>query len=280
MKQLLSTAAVVAALSTPALAADVTIGGDFEWSFQDSNGTSTTAVDADLNIKPSMTLENGYTVSADFNINQDGGDDGGNSLTIAKDTFSLDLGDTSSATDAIDDVTDFGYVLSNGSPSTDHAALLTFSPIEDLKLLASFAGDSNYGTTATAGHALGAQYTLGGVTLGGAKLQSDDSTEEQVMNVSAAFGDLTLGYEVHTATTAADVDTDTTTIGGGYKLTSNTTFLVEAMETESQSVVSSDEMTYGIHHTLAPGLVAFVETTDDEKTASEQTTAFGLTMKF
>jgi len=52
------------------------------------------------------------------------------------------------------------------------------------------------------------------------------------------------------------------------------------METESQSVVSSDEMTYGIHHTLAPGLVAFVETTDDEKTASEETTAIGLTMKF
>jgi len=34
MKRLLSTAAVVAALSTPALAADITIGGDFEWSFK------------------------------------------------------------------------------------------------------------------------------------------------------------------------------------------------------------------------------------------------------
>jgi len=278
MKRLLSTAAVVAALSTPAVA-DVTIGGDFEWSYQDSNGTSTTAVDADVNIKPSMTLENGYTVSADFNIDQDANDDGGNSLTVAKDMFKLDMGDTDSATDAIDDVTDFGYVLSNGSPSTDHAALLTVSPIEGLKLLASFAGDSNYGTTATAGHAYGAQFTLSGVTLGGAKLQNDDSTEERVMNVSAAFGDFTVGYEVHTATTAADVDTDTTTIGGGYTL-GDTTFLVEAMEAESQSVISSDEMTYGIHHTLAPGLVAFVETTDDEKTASEETTAIGLTMKF
>ena len=277
MKRLLSTAAIVAALSTPAMA-DVTIGGDFEWSFQDSNGTSTTAVDADVNIKPSMTLDNGYVVSADINFNQDG-DDEDSSIQIAGDKFSLDMGDVNSALDAIDDVTDFGYVLSNGSPSTDHAALLTVSPIEGLKLLASFAGDSNYGTTATAGHAYGAQFTLGGVTLGGAKLQNDDSTEERVMNVSAAFGDFTVGYEVHTATTAADVDTDTTTIGGGYTL-GDTTFLVEAMETESQSVISSDEMTYGIHHTLAPGLVAFVETTDDEKTASEETTAIGLTMKF
>ena len=277
MKRLLSTAAVVAALSTPAMA-DVTIGGDFEWSYQDSNGTSTTAVDADVNIKPSMTLDNGYVVSADINFNQDG-DDEDSSIKIASDKFSLDMGDVNSALDAIDDVTDFGYVLSNGSPSTDHAALLTVSPFEGVKVLASFAGDSNYGSTATAGHALGAQFTLGGVTLGGGKLQNDDSTEEQVMNISAAFGDFTVGYEVHTATTAADVDTDTTTIGGGYTL-GDTTFLVEAMEAESQNVVSSDEMTYGIHHTLAPGLVAFVETTDDEKTASEETTAIGLTMKF
>jgi hypothetical protein len=278
MKRLLSTAAIVAALSTPAVA-DVTIGGDFEWSYQDSNGTSTTAVDADVNIKPSMTLDNGYVVSADFNINQDGEDDGGNSLTVSNDKFKIDLGDTDSALDAIDDVTDFGYVLSNGSPSTDHAALLTVSPFEGVKVLASFAGDSNYGTTATAGHALGAQFTLGGVTLGGAKMDNDDGTEEQLMNVSAGFGDLGLGYEVHTATTAAGVDTDTTTMGASYKL-GDTKIAVEAMEAESQSVVSSDEMTYGIHHTLAPGLVAFVEYTDDEKTASEETTAIGLTMKF
>ena len=115
MKRLLSTAAVVAVLSTPALA-DITIGGDFEWSFQDSNGTSTTDVDADVNIKPSMTLENGYVVSADINFNQDG-DDEDSSIQIAGDKFALDMGDVNSALDAIDDVTDFGYVLSNGSPS-------------------------------------------------------------------------------------------------------------------------------------------------------------------
>ena len=277
MKRLLSTAAIVAALSTPAMA-DVTIGGDFEWSFQDSNGTSTTDVDADVNIKPSMTLENGYVVSADINFNQDG-DDEDSSIQIAGDKFALDMGDVNSALDAIDDVTDFGYVLSNGSPSTDHAGLLTVSPFEGVKVLASFAGDSNYGSTATAGHALGAQFTFGGVTLGGGKMDNDDGTEEQLMNVSASFGDLGLGYEVHTATTAAGVDTDTTSIGASYTL-GDTTFAVEAMEAESQSVVSSDEMTYGIHHTLAPGLVAFVETTDDDKTASEETTAIGLTMKF
>ena len=279
MKRLLLTAAVVAVLSTPALAADVTIGGDFEWSFQDSNGTSTTDVDADLNIKPSMTLDNGYTVSADFNINQDAGDDGGNSLTVANDTFALDMGDTNSALDAIDDVTDWGYVLTNGSPSVDHAAILTVSPFAGLKVNASFAGDSNYGTTATAGHAYSASYTIGPVTVGAGKMDNDDGTEAQIVNASAGVGDFGVGYEVYTDTTAAGVDTDTTTMSATYTM-GDTMFAVEAMEEESASVVSSDEMTYGIHHTLAPGLVAFVETTDDDKTASEETTAIGLTMKF
>ena len=278
MNRLLSTAAIVAALTTPALA-DVTIGGDFEWSFQDSNGTSTTEVDADVNIKPSMTLENGYVVSADINIDQDANDDGGNSLTIKNDMFSLDMGDTNSALDAIDDVTDWGYVLTNGSPSVDHAAIVTVNPIGGLKVMASFAGDSNYGTTATAGHAYSASYTIGPVTVGAGKMDNDNGTEAQIMNASAGIGDFGVGYEVYTDTTAAGVDTDTTTMSATYTM-GDTMFAVEAMEEESESVVSSDEMTYGVHHTLAPGLVAFVEITDDEKTTSEETTAIGLTMKF
>ena len=278
MKRLLSTAAIVAALTTPAMA-DISIGGDFEWSFQDSNGTSTTAVDADVNIKPSMELDNGYTVSADFNIDQDAGDDGSNSITVANDMFKLDMGDTNSALDAIDDVTDWGYVLTNGSPSVDHAAILSVSPVAGLKVNASFAGDSNYGTSATAGHAYSASYTIGPVTVGGGKMDNDDGTEAQIMNASAGVGDFGVGYEVYTDTTAAGVDTDTTTMSATYTL-GDTMFAVEAMEEESASVVSSDEMTYGIHHTLAPGLVAFVEMTDDEKTDSEETTAIGLTMKF
>jgi hypothetical protein len=237
-------------------------------------------VDADVNIKPSMTLDNGTTVSADFNINQDGEDDGSNSLTIKRSEFTLDLGDTNSALDSIDDVTDWGFVLTNGSPSVDHAANLKISPFMGLTLYASFAGDSNYGTTATAGHALAATYTIGDiVTLGGGKMDNDDGTEATLMNASASISNFGVGYEVYTDTTAAGVDTDTTTMSATYTM-DKIMFAVEAMEEESQSVVSSDEMTYGIHYTVAPGLVAFAEFTDDEKTASEETTAIGLAMKF
>ena len=76
MKRLLATTAILAVLTTPVMA-EVTIGGDFEWNYQNNDGTTTTDVDADLNFKPSMTLDDGTTVSADINIDEDGDDDGG-----------------------------------------------------------------------------------------------------------------------------------------------------------------------------------------------------------
>src|SRR5210317_1053868 len=167
-KTIYAAATMVALLSTSAIA-DVTIGGDFEWSYQDNDSAKSTAVDADLNIKPSITTDTGMTISADFNINQDGGDDGGNSLTIKNDIMALDLGDVNSALDAIDDKTDWGYVLTNGSPSVDHAAILTLTPLTGLKVNVSMATGDDYGTTADEGYAYSASYTVGPVTLGGGK---------------------------------------------------------------------------------------------------------------
>lgn len=278
MKRLLSTAALVAALSTPALA-DVTIGGDFEWSYQNNDSAKSTAVDADLNIKPSMTTDSGYTIGADFNINQDGNDDGSNSLTVSNDKFALDVGDTNSALDEIDDKTDWGYVLTNGSPSVDHAVILTVKPITGLTLNASMATGNDYGTTAGEGYAYSASYTVGPVTIGGGKMSNDDDSEATIMNISGSIANLGLAAEQYTNTTPAGVDTDTTTMSATYTIGA-TKLAIESMKEESASVVSSDEMTYGVHHTVAPGLVAFVEMTEDDKTASEKTTAIGLALKF
>jgi len=40
---------------------------------------------------------------------------------------------------------------------------------------------------------------------------------------------------------------------------------VEAGEVESQGTVSSEDMTYFIHHKIVPGLTAYAEFTDDAK---------------
>ena len=279
MKRLLATTALLAVLTTPVMA-DVTIGGDMEWSYQDNDGTTSTALDGDVNIKPSITTDTGLTFGADFNINQNGEDDGGNSLTVSNDAFKLDLGDVNSALDAIDDTTDFTYVLGNGVPSTDHSAILSLTPIPGFSLNISSATGNDYGTSATEGYAYSGTYAIGDIaTLGAGQMKNADDSEEMLMNVTGSMGPIGLAYEMHTATTAASVDTDTTTMGATYTMGA---FMVgiETMKSESAGTVSSDEVTLGAQYTIAPGLVAFAENTQDDKTASEKTTAMGITVKF
>ena len=279
MKRLLTTTALLAVLATPVMA-DVSIGGDMEWSYQDNDGTTSTVLDGDINIKPSITTDTGMTYSADFNINQDGNDDGGNSLTIANDMFSLDLGDVNSALDAIDDVTDFTYVLGNGSPSVDHSSILSLSPIGGLTLNISNATGNDYGTSAGEGYAYSAVYGLKEIaTVGAGMMKNADDSEEVLMNVTGSMGPIGVAFEKHTATTAADVDTDTTTMGATYTMGAMMVG-IETMKAESAGTVSSDEITLGAQYTLAPGAVAFIENTADDKTASEKTTAMGIAIKF
>jgi len=279
MKRILSTAAILAVLTTPVMA-DVTIGGDMEWSYQDNDGTTSTAMDGDINFVAKTTTDTGLTFGADFNLDHSGNDDGGNSITISNDQFNLDLGDVNSALDAIDDATDFGYVLTNGSPSTDHSAILSLSPISGLTVNISNATGSDYGTTAGEGYAYSGTYAIGEIaTVGAGQMKNADDSEELLMNVKGSMGPIGLAYEMHTATTAADVDTDTTTMGATYSIGAMMVG-VETMKTESAGTVSSDEITFGAQYTVAPGLVAFAEMTEDDKTASEKTTAIGLAVKF
>ena len=280
MKRLLATTALLAVLTTPVMA-DVTIGGDMEWSYQDNDGTASTAMDGDINFKASTTTDTGLTFGADINLDHTGSDDGGNSVTLSNDTWTLDLGDVNSALDAIDDTTDFTYVLGNGSPSTDHSSILSLSPIGGLTVNISNATGNDYGTTAGEGYAYSAVYGLSEIaTLGAGQMKNADDSEELLMNVTGNVGPIGLAYEKHTATTAADVDTDTTTMGATFDVSDALMIGVETMKAESAGTVSSDEITFGAQYTVAPGLVAFAENTSDDKTASEKTTAFGIAVKF
>ncbi len=279
MKRLLATTALFAVLTTPVMA-DVTIGGDMEWSYQDNDGTTSTVMDGDINFVAKTTTDTGLTFGADINLDHTGSDDGGNSITVSNDVFKLDLGDVNSALDAIDDTTDFTYVLGNGSPSTDHSSIFSLSPIGGLTLNISNATGDDYGTTAGEGYAYSGTYDLGFATVGAGQMKNADDSEELLMNATANFGTIGVAYEVHTATTAADVDTDTTTMGATYDVSDKLMVGVELMKAESAGTVSSDETTFGAQYTVAPGLVAFAENTTDDKTASEKTTAFGITVKF
>lgn len=279
MNRLLATTALLAVLTTPVMA-DVTIGGDMEWSYQDNDGTTSTVMDGDINFKASTSTDTGLTFGADINLDHTGSDDGGNSITVSNDTFKLDIGDVNSALDAIDDTTDFTYVLGNGSPSTDHSSILSIAPIGGLTLNISNATGNDYGTSAGEGMAYSGTYAIGDVaTVGAGQMKNADDSEELLMNVKGSMGPIGVAWEKHTATTPANVDTDTTTMGATYTVGAMMVG-IETMKAESAGTVSSDEITLGAQYTLAPGAVAFIENTSDDKTASEKTTAMGIAIKF
>ncbi len=156
-------------------------------------------------------------------------------------------------------------------PNVHNAANLSLAPIEGCILIISGAADSNYGTTATAAYAYAEQYNVQNIaTISEGKMVNDDSTEATLMSISASHSGVGVAYKLHIDTTAIciDIDTDRTTMRATDAL-GNSMLAVESMKAESASVVSSDELTFDAHHTVASGIVAFVEHTDDEKTDSK-----------
>ena len=55
---------------------------------------------------------------------------------------------------------------------------------------------------------------------------------------------------------------------------------IETLETSSAGSTSADITTLGVHYSMGGGVTAFVEQTDDDKSAAAETTAVGLAFKF
>jgi hypothetical protein len=239
MKKIIALA-VAGAFSVPVMAADVTIGGDMEFTylngeFMADDGAiqpvTTTDTDGDVNIKASAELANGMTVSADFNLNEVASGDGGESLTIAGQFGSIDMGDANSAADSIDDVTDWGLALTRGTGSSDAAINWTLPTFVDgLSVYVSHSpegsgdekvhekvsgGDandsvyfSNSGSTAakiggnnagggTNSDSFAVKYNFGMGSVGYAKTQdgSSSANDETLVNLSVSTAGITASYE-------------------------------------------------------------------------------------
>jgi hypothetical protein len=285
MKKIIALA-VASAFVAPVYAADVTIGGDMEFNWKEVNGTTTGETDGDFNIKVSGEAANGISVSADFNVNEDAGNDGGSSLTIAGEFGKIDMGDTSSAVDAVDDATDWGFELTNGSPNHDAHVLWTLpTMVPNLAVNLSLTADANEGghdnssTELTAGSGVSAKYSFGAGSIAYGKNDHEDNTSVSVVSASYSVAGVKLGYELFTSTTAAGVDTDTDLASVVYTM-GDTTIGVEMAETSSAGTVSADITVVGLHQNLGGGLVAFIEQSSDDQDATADTTAMGLAYTF
>jgi len=289
MKKIIALA-VASAFVAPAFAADVTISGASEAIFIDTAGATSTQIDQAFTVGASTELANGMTVSTDINMGADDDgetglfNEGGNSVTISGAFGKVDIGDTSGAVDAIDDVTESAKELGQGTDGNDAAVLWTLPTLaEGLTVNLSMNTDSSTvdSDVDTAGKANGVsvKYSNSGLTIGYGVNEYDSNVEEAVYNASYSMSGVKVALESLKDTTAAGVETKQNAYGLTYT-TGDLLIGVETQETSSAGSVSTDYTIYTVQYSLGGGVTAYIETSDDAKTANSDTTAAGLEFKF
>jgi len=289
MKKIIALA-VASAFVAPAFAADITISGASEAIFIDTAGATSTQVDQAFTVGASTELANGMTLSTDINMGADDDgetglfNEGGNSVTVSGAFGKIDIGDTSGAVDAIDDVTESAKELGQGTDGNDAAVLWTLPTLaEGLTVNVSVNTDSNTADSDvdTAGKANGVsvKYSNSGLTLGYGVNEYDSNVEEAIYNASYSMSGVSVALESLKDTTAAGVETKQNAYGLTYT-TGDLLLGVETQETSSAGSVSTDYTIYTVQYSLGGGVTAYIETSDDAKTANSDTTAAGLEFKF
>jgi hypothetical protein len=289
MKKIIA-AAVATAFVVPAFAADVSLTGDQAVMYVNGDSSSNMVTNGDFNVKASSETANGWSVSADLNIGcgaacADGTgnniySEGGNSLTIKGPMGTLDLGDASGAVDALDDTTDWGYYVTQGSGGNDASILWTLPSFADgLTINVSHTADSNSIDSATASDGWSFKYSAEGATVGYGANEYQAGEEEKIVIASYAAAGGKVAYEQHTDTTAAGVDTDTTSLGVTYT-TGDITIAYEGQTIESAGSTSNDTTAIGIHYSMGGGVTSFVETLSDSKDATSEATVVGINLAF
>jgi hypothetical protein len=280
MKKLVALA-VAGAFIAPVYAADISISGSQEWSYQDNNGNVTNSLDGAFSIKASATTATGLKVSADINVTEDADYDGGSSLTVAGPFGKLDMGETSGAVDAIDGVTDWGYVFGQGTGGDDASVLWTLpSFVDGLTVNVSYAGNTNdVDTGIKASNGFSLKYSIAGLTIGYGQNDFEAGEEELIANVTYSVAGVDLAYEQKTDTSAVGVDIDKTNVSAVYGI-GDVTLALAMSETASGSTTSDDITVMGLHYSLGGGLTAFIEQLDNSKDTSADATAVGVVFKF
>jgi len=286
MKKIIATA-VAMAFTAPVMAADITITGDQEFSWQTNNGATTASLDGDFNVKASTETANGLSFSADINVAENAANDGSASLTVGGPFGKIDLGDTSSAVDAIDDTTDWSYVLTSGAENYDAAVLWTLpSFMPGMTVYVSTGADQTDGAAdGAAGTGVAFKYVAGPVSVRFGSNDYDSGIEVQLAAATFSAGGLGLAVESQTITAADGTENDIDLIGVTYTM-GDLTAALETRETttgmDATRAVNNPEndITVGLHYSLGGGVTAFIEQTSDDNNDGDETTAVGVAMSF
>jgi len=276
MKKIIA-AAVAAAFVAPAFAADVTLSGAQEFSYTDSNGATETAIDGHFSVGASTETANGLSVSANIDLDNEGNEDGGNSLKIGGEFGSLTLGDTSSAADSVDDRTDYDKVLGLGTAAGDAGIGWTLPTlVPGLKVYVSHGADTDEETDSEAHTGVALSYATGPVSIAWAENNNDDGSKITYVGGTATFGGAALSIE---RMDDDATDTEEAAVGVKYGM-GDLTLYAATMETQVANVVDEDQTAVGLQYSLGGGVTMFVENRTDSENAAADATAAGIEFKF
>jgi len=285
MKKIIA-AAVASAFVAPAFAADVTLSGGADFYYKDANSQTSTGWDSNaFTIKATSETANGIGVAMDINIGTQGGDDGAGSITLTGPFGSLDMGDTSSATDAFDDITDKDVVVGGvgGGGDNDAAVLWTLpTAVEGLTVVVSHSANTN---NAAAGHTnsangYGFKYAFEGLTVAYATLDAETNSSDQTY-VGGTFSLGGLGIAVEQwETGASGSETKTQGLGATYAMGDTSLALSNAKAKSAAGATTSDNTVVTVKHNLGGGLTVFAETRSNSKSASDDANAVGVVFAF
>ena len=289
MKKIIA-AAVATAFVAPAFAADVSLTGDQAVMYVNGDSSTIMVTNGDFNVKASAETANGWSVSADLNIGCGAGcadnsanniySEGGNSLTVSGPFGKVDLGDASGAVDALDDTTDWGYYVTQGSGGNDASVLWTLpSFAEGLTVNVSHTADDNSIDSATASDGWSFTYKNSGFLVGYGANEYEAGEEEKIVKATYGMAGANILYEQHTDTTAAGVDTDTTSLGLTYT-TGDITLAYEGQKIESAGSTDNDTTAVGIHYSMGGGVTSFVESLSDSEDPDADATVVGIHLAF
>jgi hypothetical protein len=284
MKKIIA-AAVASAFVAPAFAADVTISGGADFYYKDANSQTSTGWDSNaFSIKASSETANGIGVSMDINIGTQATDDGSGSITLTGPFGKLDMGDTSSATDAFDDSTDTDVVVGGvGGGGSNDAAILWTLPVavDGLTLVVSHAANDNADDNQVdSANGYGFKYSVGGMSLAYAILDAEtDASDQSYVGATASFGGLGVAIE-QWQTGASGAETKVQGIGATYSMGDTSLALANAKEKSAAGATTSDNTVVTVKHSLGGGLTVFAETRSNSKSATNDANAVGVVYAF
>lgn len=289
MKKIIATA-VAAAFVAPVYAADVTLSGDVEYWYKDTNaGESFDSGDQDIVVTGSETLDNGWSVTASLEV--DGNEDGAvsdSSLTIDTGMLKIAIGDAVDPAylhyDEKSDVTEQGGTGGGGSTNTDplHTLAVTLSPLENLTVTASRSttnDDSDAATLSITSYA--AQYSMNGFSVGyGVAEEQNQDVNVSTTSLSYGTGPFYIGYEA-ISNVGNVISDDQTNVGVKYAYGSGNVFYESGELKDASAATSTQTTAYGVSYAIG-NLNTYVlqNSVETSATATDNQTYIGVEYKF